>query len=190
MAKFTLEEIEAIAAGKLDQQIVTFPEGDPLPPMLAGTYGPIALVDLDVTVFTINSKFVMAVPKIVWYPFPDPTPSPVPAAPAQVLPFHKGPVEVRPRSVWPGTYNEYLATPEWRQIAADARKEWKYQCLMNVDHHGPVEMHHRSYQNVPFKEDWRDLIPLCEECHAKYHGRLAKPDRGLFDEPEQIKRAA
>ena len=93
------------------------------------------------------------------------------------------------RGVWPGTYAEYLATPEFRKIADEARKAWGAQCLISADHPGPVEMHHRSYADVPFREDWHTLIPLCEECHARYHGRLPTPQRGLFDDVE-LTRAA
>ena len=86
------------------------------------------------------------------------------------------------RGVWRGTYAEYTATPEFAAIASAARKEWNYQCLIDRNHKGRIEMHHRDYRNVPFGEDWRDLIPLCEDCHHLYHDRLLKPPSGLFDE--------
>lgn len=86
------------------------------------------------------------------------------------------------RRFWHGTYAEYTATPEFARIAAAARKEWNYQCLVDANHKGRIEMHHRSYRNVPFGEDWRDLIPLCEDCHHLYHARLLQPPVGLFDD--------
>jgi hypothetical protein len=111
-------------------------------------------------------------------------PSLPPANEAVVIPF------AIKKSVWPGTYAEYLATPEFRMIAAAARKYWGYRCLLNSNHPGVTEMHHRNYEGVPFHEDWQSLIPLCEECHERHHGRLPKPPRGLFEEPVELKRAA
>jgi len=106
---------------------------------------------------------------------------------ATVIPYEQHRTVSRGR--WRGTYAEYTATPEFQKIAARARKDWGYRCLLNANHTGPVEMHHRTYADVPFQEDWHTLIPLCEECHERHHGRLPKPPRGLFDEIE-IKRAA
>ena len=125
-----------------------------------------------------------------WETVEPPIPPTAPPQVAQVIPFVTQREIPRRRGIWPGSYREYTATPEFRRIAAKAKKDWGYQCLMSVHHHGPVEMHHRSYRFVPFGEDWRDLIPLCEECHARFHNRLLKPPMGLFDEPEEIKRAA
>jgi hypothetical protein len=109
-------------------------------------------------------------------------------AAARVLPFRK-PLEkpniievARRRGLWPFTREEYMAAPEMERIRARAKKEWGYRCLLNVNHRGPVEMHHRKYPPVPFAEDWRDLIPLCEPCHERFHDRLLTPPIGLFDE--------
>jgi hypothetical protein len=119
---------------------------------------------------------------------------PAPAAANRVLPFP--PHLVMPAkpiitglSGWRGTYAAYTSHPEFRRIAALAKKEWGFTCLFNVNHRGPVEMHHRTYAHVPFGENWRDLIPLCAECHGRHHLRLAKPPRGLFDD-DAIQRAA
>lgn len=127
-------------------------------------------------------------------------PSPIVPAPALEpppkllrfpLPSHpESTSDARRRTVWAGTYAEYTATPEFARIADAARKEWNYQCLLGLNHKGRIEMHHRSYRNVPFREDWRDLIPLCEDCHGLYHGRLLKPPVGLFAEVELLDEAA
>jgi len=110
--------------------------------------------------------------------------------PAPILPFTPGNGNTR-QGAWPGTYTEYTSTSEFAKIAAEAKKAWGYHCLLNQKHAGPVEMHHRTYAHVPFGEDWRDLIPLCEDCHRRYHGRLAKPPIGLFAEiADEQKRAA
>lgn len=100
------------------------------------------------------------------------------------------PPPIARRGVWPGTYADYLRTPQFRQIAAAAKKEWRYRCLLDARHGGPVEMHHRSYAGVPFGEDWRDLIPLCAACHRQFHQRLQQPPQGLFTEVETLKKAA
>jgi len=108
---------------------------------------------------------------------------------APVLPFPQAKPIVTGLSGWRGTYAAYTSHPEFRRIAALAKKEWGYTCLLNVTHRGPVEMHHRTYAHVPFGEDWRDLIPLCAECHGRHHLRLTKPPIGLFDD-DAVKRAA
>jgi len=108
-------------------------------------------------------------------PLPNVLPFPVTPSPASL-------VSNRRRSTWPGTYAEYTSTPEYRRIAAQAKRDWNYQCLIDPKHTGPVEMHHRDYSLVPFGEDWRVLIPLCESCHRIYHARLPLPPIGLFDD--------
>jgi hypothetical protein len=88
------------------------------------------------------------------------------------------------RARYTGTYEQYTADPRWHRIAAEAKRIWRalgIYCVMNANHRGPVEVHHRRYDGVPFGEDWQDLIPLCESCHALYHAKLPKPGRGLFD---------
>jgi hypothetical protein len=122
-----------------------------------------------------------------------PPPAPAPAA-AVVLPFRSistpaADADVVRRSMWPGTYQEYIATREYQRLAALAKRDWNYECILNRAHRGPVEMHHRTYLRVPFGESWWDLIPLCEECHARYHHKLPAPPVGLFDDPA-IRRAA
>ena len=112
----------------------------------------------------------------------EPTTTPAPAAKLLPFPVTPAPASSRRAGVWAGTYQEYTAHPEFRRIAAQAKREWNYQCLMNIQHQGPIEMHHRHYGNVPFREDWRDLIPLCEDCHRRHHARLAVPPIGLFEE--------
>jgi hypothetical protein len=125
-----------------------------------------------------------------WQRVEPPIPPTAPPQVAHVIPFVTQREIPQRRGVWPGTYGEYTATTEFRRIAAKAKKDWGYQCLMSVHHRGPVEMHHRSYRFVPFGEDWRDLIPLCEECHARFHDRLLKPPIGLFDEQQDQHREA
>jgi len=134
----------------------------------------------DIIVSTVDGAPVGAIA----FPLERSTMGPPPAAPqaARIVPFVPAREIVRPSRPWHGTYREYTATPEFRRIAERAKKEWGHQCLIGLDHRGPVEMHHRSYRFVPFGEDWRDLIPLCEACHAKYHDRLLRPPRGLFDD--------
>lgn len=125
---------------------------------------------------------------------PPTVPAPALAPPAKCLQFHLPPHpeslgETRRHGVWPGTYQEYTVTEEFRRIAAQAKRDWNYQCLIDVTHRGPVEMHHRTYRGVPFGESWWDLIPLCEDCHRRYHHRLAVPPKGLFDELVEQKAA-
>lgn len=128
-----------------------------------------------------------------WSTFLSTPPAPAPA-PAVVLPFR--PISPAPvdadavrRGTWPGTYQEYIATKEYQRLAALAKRDWNYECVLNRAHRGPVEMHHRTYLRVPFGESWWDLIPLCEECHARYHHKLPAPPVGLFDDPAILRAA-
>lgn len=135
----------------------------------------------------LRGRWDAVIGPVVIHTDPDVVPPPAVERAVKVIPFQ--PTQER-RRWWPGTYDEYTRTPEYKRIAALARKEWGYQCLMDVRHRGYVEMHHRSYAHVPFGEDWRDLIPLCEECHRKFHDRLVKPPVGLFTEAAPLKKAA
>lgn len=69
------------------------------------------------------------------------------------------------------TYQEYLQTPEWREIALAVRARAGYRCqLCNSDSN--LQAHHRSYQFIfKEKEHLDDLICLCDDCHAKFHGK-------------------
>jgi hypothetical protein len=48
------------------------------------------------------------------------------------------------------------------------RAGWRCETL-GCPSEGPLQTHHLSYARVGKERD-DDLIVLCEECHARYHG--------------------
>jgi hypothetical protein len=64
-------------------------------------------------------------------------------------------------------YRRYLASPEWRERADEAKRRFGGRCaLCNAS--GPLEAHHRTYDRV-FNEQPEDITALCANCHGGYH---------------------
>jgi hypothetical protein len=75
---------------------------------------------------------------------------------------------VRLRELAGMPYEEYLQTPEWRDMSRDikarvGRCEWcgSADCL---------NVHHKTYQNRG-REKRGDLLVLCRSCHADLHDK-------------------
>jgi hypothetical protein len=74
------------------------------------------------------------------------------------------------------SYREYLNSDEWRikrEIILD-RAERMCQLCGSTER---LNVHHRSYKRLRTPEEHRDLIVLCNSCHAAFH---AKADEGWF----------
>lgn len=70
--------------------------------------------------------------------------------------------------VWTGTYDEYLASPEWR-----SRREWALEradrrCQLCNTTRTPLHVHHRTYERLG-AELPSDVIVLCGQCHQTFH---------------------
>jgi hypothetical protein len=66
-------------------------------------------------------------------------------------------------------YDEYLQTDEWKRLADYTKTKYGAACALDSSH--PAEhAHHRTYERRG-REWGNDLIPLCADCHAKFHGR-------------------
>lgn len=75
-------------------------------------------------------------------------------------------------------YREYLQTSEWREKRTAALKRAGYRCQTCCSG-GQLNVHHRTYARRG--SEWaRDLIVLCQPCHAIFHEaqRLAEGGRG------------
>jgi 5-methylcytosine-specific restriction endonuclease McrA len=72
-------------------------------------------------------------------------------------------------------YREYLQTPEWQQRRKAALKRAGYACQV-CNRKRQLHVHHRTYERRG-DEYTADLIVLCDDCHALYHGKglLADP---------------
>ena len=84
-------------------------------------------------------------------------------------------------------YLAYLHSPIWTftALAAKERANWRCQGKDCRRKYG-LEVHHTTYDRLG-RERPDDLVVLCEDCHAKIHGRIrVRPQLPLpFDvEPE------
>lgn len=66
-------------------------------------------------------------------------------------------------------YSEYLKTPEWKTLAVTTKRRYDGKCALD-DTHAAIDAHHRTYVRRG-RERSNDLIPLCRECHEKFHGK-------------------
>ena len=66
-------------------------------------------------------------------------------------------------------YRQYLRTPEWQRTRKAALKRAGYACQV-CNRNRILHVHHRTYERRGY-ELARDLIVLCDECHALYHGK-------------------
>lgn len=81
-------------------------------------------------------------------------------------------------------YDWYLGTDHWRNLRAKKLEDVEYQCercgefaRRNVRRGWSLlQVHHRTYERMPFRERLEDLEVLCAACHAAEHGRPV-PDR-------------
>jgi 5-methylcytosine-specific restriction endonuclease McrA len=69
-------------------------------------------------------------------------------------------------------YREYLKTPEWQACRRDALRRADYSCQV-CNSGGPLDVHHRTYERRG-TERASDLIVLCRDCHALFHGERAR----------------
>ena len=70
-------------------------------------------------------------------------------------------------------YRHYLASLRWRirKMIASATLSFALgkRCIMcNAPRR---DWHHRHYANVGSELPLRDIVPVCRECHAKFHRR-------------------
>ena len=64
-------------------------------------------------------------------------------------------------------YNEYMRSVQWKKKRHQVLIYWGNKCGMCYKP-GRLEVHHRTYERLG-AELITDLIPLCEECHTKFH---------------------
>lgn len=77
-------------------------------------------------------------------------------------------LEARLRSM---PYSEYLQTEHWYHVRSRAISRAQRRCqVCNSGHR--LEVHHRTYENRG-DEGRLDVIVLCRNCHAKFHGKSA-----------------
>lgn len=74
-------------------------------------------------------------------------------------------------------YQDFLRTPYWKAVAYEVKRQAGFKCSIcsGVDH---PAAHHRSYHLHGYEhtdEGLKELICLCQKCHATYHYKLPLP---------------
>jgi 5-methylcytosine-specific restriction endonuclease McrA len=72
-------------------------------------------------------------------------------------------------------YKEYLKTPEWQATRKAAIKRAGYRCQLCNRTNVPLDVHHRTYERLG-EELKDDVIALCNDDHAKFHGIMEVQD--------------
>jgi hypothetical protein len=73
------------------------------------------------------------------------------------------------RSVEWVDYQEYLESDWWKERRLRTLKLDRYRCRLCGSAEN-LNVHHRSYENLGAEPDC-DVITLCRDCHAKFHGK-------------------
>lgn len=66
-------------------------------------------------------------------------------------------------------YVEYMRSPQWKRKRHQVLVYWNHKCGMCYKP-GKLQVHHRTYERLGH-ELITDLIPLCDECHDKFHDK-------------------
>lgn len=72
----------------------------------------------------------------------------------------------------PSNYKDFLRTPYWKIIAFQVKERYNFKCAICSSNHN-LNAHHRTYDRIGqeyyYWKSEKDLICLCEECHALFH---------------------
>lgn len=84
----------------------------------------------------------------------------------------------KPRNTGNPGYERYLQSPVWRAIRARVIFRDLGMCRALVDgkpclSRKDVEVHHLTYLRFG-KEQMRDLVTLCHDCHKAHHKRMGR----------------
>lgn len=64
-------------------------------------------------------------------------------------------------------YDQYLQTEHWQAMRRLALEDAGHRCLL-CDADSGLDVHHRTYDRLGM-EQLRDLVVLCNACHARHH---------------------
>lgn len=85
-------------------------------------------------------------------------------APREERPRHSRPFEAKK---WPGTYEDYIKSPQWRARRDVALRLAKWRCA-KCNRKDRLEVHHNTYERMGC-ELAKDLDVLCAVCHEGHH---------------------
>lgn len=80
------------------------------------------------------------------------------------------------------TYQEYLKTEHWREVATKRLQIDRHTCQFcgsRGTQRNPLEIHHFHYRTLGKENPWTDLITLCDSCHqgvTRMMNRVVSPD--------------
>lgn len=66
-------------------------------------------------------------------------------------------------------YTQYLQTEHWQKVRKSALGRARYKCQL-CKMGGELNVHHNTYENRGQEEN-SDVIVLCRNCHAHFHGK-------------------
>jgi 5-methylcytosine-specific restriction endonuclease McrA len=72
-------------------------------------------------------------------------------------------------------YPEYLKSPHWQTTRKQKLAHAHYSCELCSATNTRLNVHHKHYRTRGHENN-RDLIALCEPCHAKFHDKLPGGD--------------
>lgn len=73
------------------------------------------------------------------------------------------------------TYQEYLASDEWKKIRHKASKRARYKKCAKCGSKKKIHLHHKNYKWLGTKNAMVNIIPLCADCHDEVH-QIAKSE--------------
>lgn len=82
--------------------------------------------------------------------------------------------EARKKRLAKLSYEDYLKTDEWHWLSEKAKEIQGRFCHWKKEHPGPFNVHHNNYPRRGEEDPARDLIVVCEDCHAKHHDKPIK----------------
>lgn len=68
------------------------------------------------------------------------------------------------------TYLEYIQSKQFQHRGDLAKEFYGFRCAI-CNSEKPLQAHHRTYDRLG-REEFTDLIPLCDDCHAIFSQRL------------------
>lgn len=66
-------------------------------------------------------------------------------------------------------YNDYLNSVKWKTFRQEVLIFYGNRCIL-CDSQFKIEIHHKHYRTFG-NETIQDVVPLCQKCHRKHHGR-------------------
>lgn len=73
-------------------------------------------------------------------------------------------------------YRDYLQSAHWLALADETRRLAGHRCQV-CNSGGELHVHHRTYERIG-QEFQSDLVALCADCHALFHGKRDVNDFG------------